>query len=189
MCRPRRWGCVVGFVARALFLGPLRGRWPPPGGRHPPPPPNRGPSRSSGVPITVPTSRWNPASSSGPRSFTCRSSEKLGEEWEKTNMLVALIAGNPVAYLRMTDQLVPGTVWITDLVVGRAERRKGIGSSLVIAAHAWATQMGNRRAVLEMQSKNSAAVRLAQKLGYEFCGYNDQYYATRDVALFFGRLL
>jgi ribosomal protein S18 acetylase RimI-like enzyme len=118
-----------------------------------------------------------------------RSSEKLGEEWEKTNMLVALIAGNPVGYLRMTDQLVPGTVWITDLVVGRAERRKGIGSSLVIAAHTWATQMGNRRAVLEMQSKNSAAVRLAQKLGYEFCGYNDQYYVTRDVALFFGRLL
>jgi ribosomal protein S18 acetylase RimI-like enzyme len=118
-----------------------------------------------------------------------RSSEKLGEEWEKTNMLVALIAGKPVGYLRMTDQLVPGTVWITDLVVGRAERRKGIGSSLVIAAHTWATQMGNRRAVLEMQSKNSAAVRLAQKLGYEFCGYNDQYYVTRDVALFFGRLL
>jgi ribosomal protein S18 acetylase RimI-like enzyme len=118
-----------------------------------------------------------------------RPSERLAEEWEKTNMLVALIAGNPVGYLRMTDQLVPGTVWITDLVVGRAERRKGIGSSLVIAAHTWATQMGNRRAVLEMQSKNSAAVRLAQKLGYEFCGYNDQYYVTRDVALFFGRLL
>lgn len=118
-----------------------------------------------------------------------RSSERLAEEWEKTNMLVALVADSPVAYLRMTDQLVPGTVWITDLVVGRAERRKGIGSALVIAAHAWATQMSNRRAVLEMQSKNSAAVRLAQKLGYEFCGYNDHYYVTRDVALFFGRLL
>jgi len=118
-----------------------------------------------------------------------RSTEKLLEAWSKTNMLVALVANQPVAYLRMTDQLVPGTVWITDLVVGRAHRRKGIGSALVIAAHSWATQMSNRRAVLEMQSKNSAAVRLAQKLGYEFCGYNDQYYVTRDVALFFGRLL
>lgn len=118
-----------------------------------------------------------------------RSTEKLAEEWAKTNMLVALIAEKPVAYLRMTDQVVPGTVWITDLVVGRAHRREGIGAALVIAAHTWATQMGNRRAVLETQSKNSAAVRLAQKLGYEFCGYNDQYYVTRDVALFFGRLL
>ncbi len=58
-----------------------------------------------------------------------------------------------------------------------------------MAAHEWAQQMENHRAVIEMQSKNSAAVRLAQKLGYEFCGYNDQYYVTRDVALFFGRLL
>ena len=33
------------------------------------------------------------------------------------------------------------------------------------------------------------AIRLAQKLGYDFCGYNDQYYPTQDVALFFGRAL
>jgi len=118
-----------------------------------------------------------------------RSIEKLPDEWMETRMLVALVEDKPAAYLRMTDRLVPNTVWITDLVVGRQNRRKGIGSALVMGAHAWAEQMGNRRAVLEMQSKNSAAVRLAQKLGYEFCGYNDQYYVTRDVALFFGRLL
>ena len=118
-----------------------------------------------------------------------RSIENLADEWSQTNMLVALAGGKPAAYLRMTDRLVPGTVWITDLVVGRAQRRKGIGTALVMAAHEWAQQMNNRRAVMEMQSKNSAAVRLAQKLGYEFCGYNDQYYVTRDIALFFGRLL
>jgi hypothetical protein len=28
---------------------------------------------------------------------------------------------------------------------------------------------------------------LARKLGYEFCGYNDLYYETQDIALFFGR--
>ena len=118
-----------------------------------------------------------------------RSIEHLQDEWSKTNMLVALMAGEPAGYLRMTNRLVPGTVWVTDLVVGRVHRRKGIGTALVMAAHEWAQQMENHRAVIEMQSKNSAAVRLAQKLGYEFCGYNDQYYVTRDVALFFGRLL
>ena len=45
----------------------------------------------------------------------------------------------------------------------------------------------NHRAMLEMPSKNNPAMRLAQKLGYEFCGYNDQYYETQDIALFFGR--
>jgi RimJ/RimL family protein N-acetyltransferase len=40
-----------------------------------------------------------------------------------------------------------------------------------------------------MLSKNNAAIRLAQKLGYEFCGYNDHYYETQDIAIFFGRTL
>jgi RimJ/RimL family protein N-acetyltransferase len=85
--------------------------------------------------------------------------------------------------------MVPGTVWITDLIVGKNYRKKGIATALVIAAHQWALQRGSRKAVMEMPSKNSAAIKLAQKLGYEFCGYNDQYYVSRDVALFFGRLI
>jgi RimJ/RimL family protein N-acetyltransferase len=40
-----------------------------------------------------------------------------------------------------------------------------------------------------MSSKNNSAIRLAQKLGFEFCGYNDQYYENKDIALFFGRLI
>jgi ribosomal protein S18 acetylase RimI-like enzyme len=42
---------------------------------------------------------------------------------------------------------------------------------------------------LEMQAKNLPAIRLAQGHGYEFCGYNDHYYLTQDVALFFARAL
>jgi RimJ/RimL family protein N-acetyltransferase len=118
-----------------------------------------------------------------------RSTENLVDEWNKTNMLIAVMGGQPIAYLRMTDQLLNGTTWITDIVVGQHNRRKGIATGLMMAAHQWATQRGNRRAVMEMQSKNQPAIRLAQKLGYEFCGYNDQYYVTRDVALFFGRML
>jgi hypothetical protein len=41
--------------------------------------------------------------------------------------------------------------------------------------------------LLEMPSKNNPMVSLARKLGYEFCGYNDLYYETQDIALFFGR--
>jgi RimJ/RimL family protein N-acetyltransferase len=43
--------------------------------------------------------------------------------------------------------------------------------------------------MIEMQSKNHPAIRLAQKHGYEFCGYNDHYYLTQDVALFFAKVL
>jgi RimJ/RimL family protein N-acetyltransferase len=40
-----------------------------------------------------------------------------------------------------------------------------------------------------VQSKNVPAIRLAQKSGFEFCGYNDQYYLNKDVALFFAKVL
>jgi len=118
-----------------------------------------------------------------------RQTQTLVDDWNKSLTLVALHSNQLVGYLRMTDQMVPGTVWITDLVVAKVVRRKGIATALIIAAHQWALQRGSRRAVMEMPSKNNAAIKLAQKLGYEFCGYNDQYYVTRDVALFFGRLI
>jgi RimJ/RimL family protein N-acetyltransferase len=79
--------------------------------------------------------------------------------------------------------------WITDVVVAPAKRRKGAASALLMAIQVWALERGVRRLILEMQSKNQAYIRLAQKFGYEFCGYNDQYYLTQDVALFFGRAI
>lgn len=118
-----------------------------------------------------------------------RTTQTLVDDWNKSPTLVAVHSNQLVGYLRLTDQMAPGTVWITDLIVGKNYRKKGIATALIIAAHQWALQRGSRRAVMEMPSKNSAAIKLAQKLGYEFCGYNDQYYVSRDVALFFGRLI
>jgi hypothetical protein len=40
---------------------------------------------------------------------------------------------------------------------------------------------------MEMTTKNNPAICMARKLGYEFCGYNDHYYETQDIALYFGR--
>jgi GNAT superfamily N-acetyltransferase len=73
------------------------------------------------------------------------------------------------------------------LVVASEHRRRGAASALLDQAQEWAIERSVRSLILEMQSKNQAYIRLAQKFGYEFCGYNDRYYATQDVALFFGR--
>ena len=59
--------------------------------------------------------------------------------------------------------------------------------ALILAAQSWAVDRKNTRALMEMASKNNPAICLARKLGYEFCGYNDLYYDTQDIALFFGR--
>jgi ribosomal protein S18 acetylase RimI-like enzyme len=64
-----------------------------------------------------------------------------------------------------------------------------VGSGLLSAAQEWAQERSHGRLILEMQSKNVPAIRLAQKFGYEFCGYNDHYYLTQDVALFFAKAI
>lgn len=116
-----------------------------------------------------------------------RTVSELSESWSRrSGILVADIGGQVVGYVRTNDAIIPGTAWLMDVVVALRFRRQGIASALVLAAQSWAVQRKNHRALLEMSSKNNPAIRLAQKLGYEFCGYNDQYYETQEIALFFG---
>ena len=128
-----------------------------------------------------------------PRSVTVaypRTPSALADEWTKRDVvLVALQGENPVGYICAVEEHVSAVAWITDLVVAERVRRQGAASALLTATQAWGVERGVRRIVLETQSKNHPCIRLAQKFGYEFCGYNDQYYPTQDVALFFGRAL
>jgi GNAT superfamily N-acetyltransferase len=87
----------------------------------------------------------------------------------------------------MSDLIIPHTAWITDIVVAPHFRRQGVAMALILAAQSWAVDRKDNRAFLEMPLKNAPMVNLARKLGYEFCGYNDLYYETQDIALFFGR--
>ena len=114
----------------------------------------------------------------------------LLDQWTlRTQILVATIAGEPVGYIALSDQQAPSTAWVNDLAVSQAQRRKGIATALVLASQEWAIQRGLRRMILEMQSKNHAAIRLALKLGFEFGGYSDHYYSNQDIALFFASYL
>ena len=119
-----------------------------------------------------------------------RNPASLKEEWMRRDaVLVATRERVPVGYLCMTAEHASVVAWVTDLVVSPNHRRQGAASALVMAAQTWALERELKRLILEMQSKNQACIRLAQKFGYEFCGYNDQYYLTQDVALFFGRAI
>ncbi len=106
---------------------------------------------------------------------------------QRDGVLVALLAGELVGYIRLCLNIAPLTTWATDLVVMRRYRRQGIGSGLVLAGQAWGHQQGTYRLVLEMQPKNYPAISLAQKLGFDLCGYNDRYYQNHDIALFFAK--
>jgi GNAT superfamily N-acetyltransferase len=112
----------------------------------------------------------------------------LADEWaSRALLLVALLANEPVGYISVIQGVAPATNWITDLVVTRRVRRQGVGTTLILAAQEWARQFYPNRMVLEMQPKNFPAICLAQKLGFDFCGYNDRYYLNHDIALFFAK--
>jgi ribosomal protein S18 acetylase RimI-like enzyme len=114
----------------------------------------------------------------------------LADEWtRKAMMFTAFNDPDPVGYISLVERKATSVISITDLVVANQSRRQGVASALLTAAQAWATERGSRRLMMEMQSKNHPAIRLAQKHGYEFCGYNDHYYLTQDVALFFAKVL
>ena len=115
-----------------------------------------------------------------------RSSHSLELDWaQRSGILVALLAGQSVGYVGLSLGRAPYTAWMTDLVVDRPVRNQGIGTGLALAATEWAASMNCRNLVLEMQPKNYPAIQFASRLGFEFCGYNDLYYANHEIGIFF----
>lgn len=119
-----------------------------------------------------------------------RPTHPLADDWtRRSGLLVAVLDSEVVGYISLMLDIAPITAWVTDLAVVRRVRRQGIGSALILAAQEWGEQHNTRRIVLEMQPKNHAAILMAQKLGFTFCGYNDRYYANHDIGLFFAKSL
>ena len=94
-----------------------------------------------------------------------------------------------VGYTSIALNRAPKTAWITDLAVLRRMRRQGIGTALLLSAQKWAREQSCNRILMEMQSKNYPAICLANKLGFEFSGFSDQYYSNQDIVLFFAKRL
>lgn len=119
-----------------------------------------------------------------------RSPRSLKSDWKKrSGLLVAVLDAKSIGYISLNLDIAPLTSWITDLVVGKQQRQQGIGTTLILAGFEWASNHDSRQLVLEMQPKNNAAVNLAQKLGFTFCGFNERYYKSNDIGLFFAKPL
>jgi ribosomal protein S18 acetylase RimI-like enzyme len=113
----------------------------------------------------------------------------LADTWTRKSLfLVGSVGGQPIAYL--TIEIEESKIArITDLVVNEKNRKQGIATALLLASCEWLGQRKIRRVVLEMQAKNHAAIQLARKLGYEYCGYCDDYFANHDIGIFFMAIL
>ncbi len=119
-----------------------------------------------------------------------RHPQSLSADWRKrAGLLVAVHEQEVVGYISIEKDIAPAMAWVTDLAVLRRLRRQGIGSALVLAGQEWSLHHKLYRMVLEMQPKNYPAISLSQKLGFDFCGYNDRYYVNNDIGLFFAKTL
>ena len=120
-----------------------------------------------------------------PRSLT-----SMPDTWlQKDLFLVAAMEDQLVGFVTLVVDTDTRTAKIVDLVVSENLRRQGIGTALILACHEWASNQKLRRMMLEMQAKNHPGINLARKLGYDFCGFNDHYFANHDIAVFFTYIL
>lgn len=94
-----------------------------------------------------------------------------------------------VAYAVLEKSTHKPIVRIVDFVVQQKMRRQGIGSALLLAAQDWSLSEGCQRIIAEIQSKNHPAIQLVKKVGYDYCGFHEFYYANHDIVLFFSTYL
>ncbi|MCD6290936.1 MAG: GNAT family N-acetyltransferase [Anaerolineae bacterium] len=116
--------------------------------------------------------------------------DSLLAHWERGEGIYVAAEGSDVrGYIEVIAQPDQGLAWVQNLIVSGSYRRRGLGTALIAAVTQWAQMRELERLMIPVQSKNDPAVRFCQKLGCEFCGFNDRYFANRDIALFFGRNL
>lgn len=119
-----------------------------------------------------------------------RDIQSINENWKKYSLLlVAYENENLLGYIGAKNSVISQGAWISDWAVLNIKRRQGIGTQLLLACQKWALQKKLGTVSIEMQSKNMPAARLVQKMGFEFSGYHDRYYANQDIALFFTKRL
>ncbi len=94
-----------------------------------------------------------------------------------------------LGYLTLHVDPVHRIAYVHDIVVEREFRQHGIGARLLRVARTWAMDAGAKRLLLETRTQNYAAIQFCQAQGLGFCGFNEQYFASRDIAIFFGQSL
>ncbi|MBI2305570.1 MAG: GNAT family N-acetyltransferase [Chloroflexi bacterium] len=109
-------------------------------------------------------------------------------DWQKRELvLVAVAVKDVVGYLELGIGWEKGQGWVNHMAVQGLLRRRGIASLLIAEAKRWAKKRQLVGLMAETQTKNYPAIRLFQKCGFRFCGFNDHLYPTKEIALFFSQ--
>jgi ribosomal protein S18 acetylase RimI-like enzyme len=112
--------------------------------------------------------------------------ESIVSNFKRGGMLFVADDGSGVrGFVDVMESEWNQAVSINNLAVASSFRRKGLGSRLMRTVLDWAKQKKSRAILLHVPTKCYPAICLAQKYGFAFCGFNDQLYPNRDIALYF----
>lgn len=96
-------------------------------------------------------------------------------------------SGQMLGYLVMTHDVMFKAGQVLNIAVDSDVRRSGIGSRLLSVATGWAKEHQLTRIQAGVQTTNFPAIAFLQVVGFAFCGFNDQYFPNRDIAVFFSQ--
>jgi ribosomal protein S18 acetylase RimI-like enzyme len=114
------------------------------------------------------------------------SPDSIAFNFKRGGMLFVADDGSGVCgYVDVMETEWNQAVCINNLAVAANYRRKGLGSKLIRSVLDWAKQKKSRVILLHIPTKGYPAICLVQKYGFAFCGFSDQLYPNRDIALYF----
>lgn len=94
-----------------------------------------------------------------------------------------------IGLLAMTIDRAESAAWVHEIAVDRPNRRQGVATRLCNVALRWAWNARVNRVMAITPTKNIPAIRFWQKQGFTFCGWNDHWYRSGDIAVFFAQVL
>lgn len=119
-----------------------------------------------------------------------RDTSALKLEFAHTSgFLVAELEDVLLGYAHISLTHSDKSAWLRNLVVHAPVRRHRIGSALLDQAKVWAARNGANHITLETTLRHYPALRFMTERGLIFCGFNDRYYPSQDIAVFFGQNL
>lgn len=118
-------------------------------------------------------------------SYPRQGDDLLAGWWRRDAFLVAEEGERVCGYVALSAQPEHGLAWVGDLIVDRPLRRRRIGTALFKAAAKWGRAHDLVRITVELQTRNYPAIKFCQSCGLTFSGYNDHYWPSQDIAVFF----
>jgi len=104
-------------------------------------------------------------------------------------VLVAQTDDVLLGYAQVTFTSSDQGAWLRNWMVDAPARRHGIGTALLKQVMQWAKLRGANHLMVESTTRSYGGIQLLQSRGFLFCGFNDRYYPSQDIAIFFGQNL